>query len=84
MTRQSRWAEVERALAVVLELPEEQRAAFLAKLPAPIRAEVESLLAAHLPRGQFPGERNGRASVRPRRTETWPHRSQHADRFVPD
>lgn len=49
------WAEVERALAAALELPEEKRAAFLAKLTAPARAEVESLLAAHLRAGSFLG-----------------------------
>jgi serine/threonine protein kinase len=49
------WAEVERALAAALELPEEQQTAFLAKLPPPLRSEVESLLAAHLRAGNFLG-----------------------------
>ena len=40
------WQEIQCAIGVVLGLPEEQRAAYLALLPAAIRAEVESLLAA--------------------------------------
>jgi eukaryotic-like serine/threonine-protein kinase len=47
------WAEIERALAVVLELPEEQVEAYLAKLPQAVRVEVESLLAAHRRAGSF-------------------------------
>ncbi len=42
------WADVERALAEALELPEERQAAFLEKLPSGVRAEVQSLLRAHL------------------------------------
>jgi eukaryotic-like serine/threonine-protein kinase len=53
------WEEIERALAVVLELPEEQGAAYLAKLPTPVRAEVESLLAAHRRAGSFLGNETG-------------------------
>jgi serine/threonine protein kinase len=41
------WADVERALIEALELPEGQQAAFLAKLPSAVRAEVQSLLQAH-------------------------------------
>ena len=40
------WEEVERAMKAVLELPEEERAAYLAQQTPAIRAEVESLLAA--------------------------------------
>ena len=47
------WAEVERALAAALELPEGERAAYLRSLPPAIRAEVESLLAAHGRAGDF-------------------------------
>jgi len=53
MSRDADWAEVERALAAALELPEQQHAAFLEKLPGPIRLEVESLLQAHLRAGSF-------------------------------
>ncbi len=49
----SQWAEVERAFGAVLELPEEQHAAFLATLPAAVRAEVESLLRAHFRASSF-------------------------------
>jgi len=47
------WAEIDRALTAVLELPEDQAAAYLAKLPEPVRAEVESLLSAHRRAGSF-------------------------------
>ena len=47
------WAEVERALAAALELSEEQQPGFLEKLPLQVRAEVESLLAAHRRAGSF-------------------------------
>src|SRR5580704_9058993 len=47
------WAEIQQAFAAALGLPEEQRTKFLAQLPAPIRLEVESLLAAHLRAGSF-------------------------------
>jgi eukaryotic-like serine/threonine-protein kinase len=47
------WEEVERVMAVFLELPDEQRSAYLAKQPAPIRAEVESLMAAYRSAGSF-------------------------------
>jgi len=49
------WAEIERATGAVLELPEEQRAAYLAQQPDAIRAEVESLLAAYRRSGDFLG-----------------------------
>ena len=49
----SDWAEVERALAAALELQETERAAYLHSLPAAIRAEVKSLLAAHGRAGDF-------------------------------
>ncbi|PWT82886.1 MAG: hypothetical protein C5B58_07475 [Acidobacteria bacterium] len=41
------WPEVERALAAALELPDQERAAYLLGLSPTIRIEVESLLAAH-------------------------------------
>jgi hypothetical protein len=40
------WAEVERALAAALELEGQERATYLKRLPASVRSEVESLLAA--------------------------------------
>jgi serine/threonine protein kinase/Tol biopolymer transport system component len=40
------WAEVERALADALELEGQERATYLKRLPASVRSEVESLLAA--------------------------------------
>jgi serine/threonine protein kinase len=46
-------------VAVLLELPEEQRSTYLLKQPAPIRAEVESLLAAHRGAGNFLGSDSG-------------------------
>ena len=56
---QANWEEVERVLAAVLDLPEEQRAAYLARQPAPIRAEVESLLEAYRGAGSFLGSETG-------------------------
>jgi len=53
------WGEIERVLGFVLELPEEQREAYLARQPARIRAEVESLLAAHGRAGSFLGTQTG-------------------------
>ena len=53
MSRDADWPEVERAFASALELPQEQHAAFLEKLPGPVRAEVQSLLDAHLRAGSF-------------------------------
>jgi serine/threonine protein kinase len=47
------WKEVERVMAAFLELPEDRRSAYLARQPAPIRAEVESLLAAYRGAGNF-------------------------------
>jgi serine/threonine protein kinase len=47
------WQEVERAMAGALEQPDEQRQAYLLGLPAAVRAEVESLLAAHVRAGSF-------------------------------
>jgi serine/threonine protein kinase len=41
------WEQVERVMGRALELPEEQRASYLEQQPPSIRAEVESLLAAH-------------------------------------
>ena len=41
---QLNWVDVERVMAAFLELPEEQRPAYLAQQPAPVRAEVLSLI----------------------------------------
>jgi eukaryotic-like serine/threonine-protein kinase len=49
------WGRIEQVMAAVLELPEEQRFAYLANQPAAIRAEVESLLAANRDAGHFLG-----------------------------
>jgi eukaryotic-like serine/threonine-protein kinase len=53
------WEEIERVMAAFLELPEEQRSAYLARQPAPIHAEVESLLAAYQGAGSFLGSQTG-------------------------
>ena len=53
------WDEVERVMAAFLDLPEEQRSAYLARQPAPIRAEVESLLKAYRGAGSFLGNSTG-------------------------
>jgi serine/threonine protein kinase len=49
------WNDVERVMAAFLDLPENQRAAFLAQQPPAIRKEVESLLAAYGSAGSFLG-----------------------------
>ena len=49
------WQEIEHVLGAALELPQEQREAYLAQQPAEIRAEVKSLLAAHHRAGSFLG-----------------------------
>ncbi|MGH9633178.1 MAG: FlgO family outer membrane protein, partial [Bryobacteraceae bacterium] len=49
------WEKIERALAAVLELPEQERAASLSQQPLAIRDEVESLLAAYRRSGDFLG-----------------------------
>jgi hypothetical protein len=48
-------------MAALLELPEGERSAYLAQQPAPIRAEVESLMAAYRSAGSFrcPGLSSG-------------------------
>ena len=53
------WKEIERVMATALELPDEQRAAYLAQQPAAVRAEVESLLAAYRRSGAFLGSEAG-------------------------
>ncbi|MBY0375894.1 MAG: protein kinase, partial [Bryobacteraceae bacterium] len=63
------WNEICEAFGEAVEREGDQRARFLAGLPAPVRAEVESLLGAHLRAGRFiepeddetipPGERFG-------------------------
>ncbi len=49
------WKEVETVMAAFLELPETERSAYLARQPAPVRSEVESLLAAYHGAGTFLG-----------------------------
>jgi eukaryotic-like serine/threonine-protein kinase len=57
---QLNWVDVERVMAAFLELPEEQRPAYLAQQPAPVRAEVESLLEAYRGAGNFLGSETGK------------------------
>jgi hypothetical protein len=54
------WEEVEHVMAAFLELPEQQRPAYLARQPASIRAEVESLVAAYRGAGRFLGSETGK------------------------
>jgi serine/threonine protein kinase len=56
------WGDIERAFAAVLELPEQERAAWLSQQPLAIRNEVESLLSAYRRSGDFLGnaEQSGR------------------------
>jgi hypothetical protein len=49
------WQKIEHVLGSALELPEEQREAYLARQPAQIRGEVQSLLAAHRRASSFLG-----------------------------
>src|SRR5579872_1606470 len=56
------WKEIEHVLGFALGLPEEQREAYLARQTAEIRAEVESLLAAHGRAGSFLGTEAGAQS----------------------
>ncbi len=53
------WKEIESAITAVWELPHEHRAAYLAQLPPPIRAEVESLLSADRRAGDSPADEAG-------------------------
>ena len=53
------WEEVERVIAVFLELPEEERPAYLARQPEQVRVEVESLLTAYRGAGSFLGGETG-------------------------
>src|SRR5580704_10323378 len=53
------WEQIEHAIAAVLELPEDQRAAYLAQQPFSVRSEVESLLAAYFRSGSFLGAEPG-------------------------
>lgn len=59
------WEEIERVMAAVLELPEEERPAYLAQQPPAIREEVESLLAACRRSGDFLGGETGTQTARP-------------------
>jgi serine/threonine protein kinase len=53
------WEEVERVIAAYLELPDEQRSAYLASQPEAVRKEVESLLEAYRGAGSFLGSGTG-------------------------
>jgi len=57
------WEQVEQVMAAFLALPEAQRAAYLAQQPAPIRAEVESLMAAYQRAGSFLGDETGKPAA---------------------
>jgi serine/threonine protein kinase/Tol biopolymer transport system component len=59
------WEEIERAVGAVLELPEEERAAYLARQPQGIREEVESLLAAYRRSGGFLGDETSKQTSSP-------------------
>jgi Tol biopolymer transport system component/predicted Ser/Thr protein kinase len=50
------WEQIERVMGHALELPEEQRAAYLERQPPSIRSEVESLLAAYGRSSKFLGD----------------------------
>ena len=57
------WEKIEHVVAAVLELPEQERAAWLSQQPVAIRDEVESLLAAYRRSGDFlGGETAGRSA----------------------
>ncbi|HUK19628.1 MAG TPA: serine/threonine-protein kinase, partial [Bryobacteraceae bacterium] len=58
--RNPAWEEIEPAIAAVWELPEEHRAAYLAQLPPPIRAEVNFLMAAYRRAGSFSADEAGK------------------------
>jgi dienelactone hydrolase len=55
----SDWQALDRAVAAVLELPEEQRSAYLAEQTPEVRTDVERLLAAHRRAGKFLGDETG-------------------------
>jgi serine/threonine protein kinase len=57
------WADIERVMCAVLELPESEQEAYLAERPPAIRAEVESLLAAYRMSGGFLGDETGQSSA---------------------
>jgi serine/threonine protein kinase/Tol biopolymer transport system component len=57
---QPSWEEIEPAIAAVLVLPEEHRAAYLAQLTPSIRAEVEFLLGAERRAGRLPAAEGGK------------------------
>src|SRR5262245_57332253 len=59
------WEEIERAMAAVLELPEQQRGAWLSKQPVAIRQEVESLLSACRRSGDFLGDETAMQTAGP-------------------
>jgi serine/threonine protein kinase len=71
------WDEIERAVAAVLELPEQERAPWLSQQPAAIREEVESLLSVYRRSGDFLGDEIGTQTAGPDltgRTEALPAR----------
>lgn len=53
------WQKIEPVLAAFLELPSDQKAAYLAQQPPSIRKEVESLLEAYRQSGDFLGNETG-------------------------
>ena len=59
------WEEIERAVAAVLELPEQELAAWLSQQPLAIRDEVESLLAAYRRSGDFLGSETATQTAGP-------------------
>jgi Tol biopolymer transport system component/predicted Ser/Thr protein kinase len=68
--------EIERALRVLLELPEKERPAHLARQPPLIRDELESLLTATISREKPAPERNNRTAIRAG-TQFGPYRIEH-------
>jgi eukaryotic-like serine/threonine-protein kinase len=68
------WGEIEQVLGLVLDLPEDRREAYLALQPAQLRAEVESLLAAHRRAGSFLGKDAGKVLGMQAGTQLGPYR----------
>ena len=58
--RHPAWEEIELAIAAVWDLPEDRRAAYIAQLPSPLRAEVESLVEADRRAASFLGDAAGK------------------------
>jgi eukaryotic-like serine/threonine-protein kinase len=55
----SDWQALDRAMAAVLELPEDQRSSFLVEQTPEVRSDVERLLAAYRRDGKFQGDESG-------------------------